>query len=190
MHFYILIRFHTQRHFRTSLSVRVSDSGHPVTYDRNVCTNNPGHKIYPCMPERSTRHHTLLHNPTVLQTKKFYTSACHPCKIYHCMLARSTWHHILLHNLTILHMKKKFATACHPRKKISYQTKLSQYSLIHPRSPHMSSFTSKYDSNTHSSRKLSFFHYFGLGLQLQLRSRSRSNQPLTLNRYISLHTNT
>ena len=70
----VLIRFHTQRSFHASLSIRVSDSDHPITYDRKFCTNNTGHKIHRWMSVHSTQHHTLLHNPTILHTKKFCAS--------------------------------------------------------------------------------------------------------------------
>ena len=74
-------------------------------YARQFCTNNPSHKIYCCMSERSTRHHTLLHNPTIIHTKTFSVPACHPRKIYRCIAARSTRYHVLPHNPTILHTK-------------------------------------------------------------------------------------
>ena len=32
------------------------------------------------MPARSTRHHTLLHNSTIIHTKTFFAPACHPHK--------------------------------------------------------------------------------------------------------------
>ena len=54
MRFYRLVRFHTRRRFRASISDRVSDAGHPVTYARKEFTNKPGHKIYRCMSKRST----------------------------------------------------------------------------------------------------------------------------------------
>ena len=120
VHFYRLVQFHTQRGFCASIYVKLSNSGHPVMYSRQFCINKPGQKIYLCMSTRSTRHHMLLHNPTILHTKTF------------------------------------FAPACQPRKKISSNTKLSQSSLIHPRSPHTSSSTSKYDSNANPSQKFSF----------------------------------
>ena len=34
-------------------------------------------KIYHCIKARSTRHHTLVHNPTILHTKTFFAPACH-----------------------------------------------------------------------------------------------------------------
>ena len=142
--------FHTRRRFCASLSVRVSNSYHSLKYGIMFLTNKPGHKIYQCMPARSTRHYTVLHN------------------------------------LTIIHAKKYFASLCHPHEKILSQGKLSQSSLIHPRSPHTSSSTSKYYSNTNSSRNISFFSYLGLDLGLGL----QSNQPLAHSRYISLHATT
>ena len=122
------------------------------------------------MTVRSTRHHTLLHNPTILRTKTFFVPAWHPRQIYCCMPARSTRHHTLLHNSTIIHTKTFFAPACHPHKKI-----LS---------------TSKYDSKTNSSGNISLFPYLGLGLELRLRLWLRSNHPRSCNRYKSLHATT
>ena len=173
MHFCRLLRFHTQRRFRPSLSVRVSDSGHPVTYARQFFTNTPGHKIYCCISACSTRHHTLLHNPTIIHVRTFVAPASHPRKIYLCMSAQSTQHHILLHNPTILHTKTFFAPACHPRKIYCYMTARStiHHMLLHntvilhtmtffalacyPRHKILS--TSKYDSKTNPSRKISLF---------------------------------
>ena len=80
MNFYRLVRFNERRCFCNSLSVRVYDSGQAVTHARKFCTNKPGHKIYRCMSARSTQHHTLLHNPTILHTKTFFVPACHPRK--------------------------------------------------------------------------------------------------------------
>ena len=71
IHFSRLVQFHTWRHFCTSLSIRVSNPGHPVTYARKLCTNKAGHKIYRCMSACSTRHCTLIPNPTILHTKTF-----------------------------------------------------------------------------------------------------------------------
>ena len=99
----ILVRFHTQRRFRASLYVRVSDSGHRVTSARKMCMNNTGYKLYRMMSVRSTRHHKILHNPTIIYTKIFFVPACHPRKIYGFVTARSTRHHTLLHNPTIIH---------------------------------------------------------------------------------------
>ena len=42
--FYRLVQFYTQGRFCASLSVRVSISGHPVTYVSQFCTNNTGQK--------------------------------------------------------------------------------------------------------------------------------------------------
>ena len=78
IHFYRLIWFHTQKRFRASLSVRVSDSVQPVTPARECFTNNTGHKIYQYVPARSTRHYMRLHNSTIIHTKIFFEPACHP----------------------------------------------------------------------------------------------------------------
>ena len=115
-------------------------------------------------------------------------------KMYCCMSARSTQHDMLLHNLTILHTNTFFAPACHPRKKILSETKLSWYSLIHPHFFHMSQSTSKYNSNTNQSWKVSLFPFlvlgFGIELWLWLGLRLCSNHPLAHYRYISLHATT
>ena len=42
----VLVQLHTQRRFCANQFVRVSNSGHPVTYARQFFTNKPGHKIY------------------------------------------------------------------------------------------------------------------------------------------------
>ena len=68
------------RRFSASLNVRVYDSDHPVTYVRKFCTNKTGRKIYRCIPARSTQHHMLLNNLTILHTKKVFVPACHPLK--------------------------------------------------------------------------------------------------------------
>ena len=80
MHFYRLLQFHTRRRFCTGLYIRVSNSGHPITYVRQFCTNKTGRKIYRCIPARSTQHHMLLNNLTILHTKKVFVPACHPLK--------------------------------------------------------------------------------------------------------------
>ena len=100
MYFCRLVQFHTRRRFRVSLSVRVSDSGHPVTYYRQFCRNKAGRNIYRCMTVHSTRHHTLINNPRVLHTKTFFAAAYHLHQIYLCMSARSTGHHKILNNPT------------------------------------------------------------------------------------------
>ena len=152
IHFYILVQFHTQNCFSASLPIRVSDSGHPVTYAGKNLQTIPAHKIYRCLSERSTRHHTILNNLTILHTKTFFTPAFHR------------------------------------RKEILSKTKMSQSLLIHPHSPHTSLFTSEYDSNTNSNRKI--FLFPSLGLFLGLRLRLWSSQPLDHNWYKSLHTTT
>ena len=105
----------------------------------------------------------------------------------------------------IIHTKKCFAPFCRPSRKISYGKKLSHSSLIHPRLPHTSFPTSKYNSNTNQSQNIPLFPYLGLGLglglglqlglrlrlrlrlRLGLRFSLRSNKPLDHNRYISIH---
>ena len=134
MHFYILVRFHTRRNFCASLSISVSVSGHPVMYARQFCSNSNGNKIYPYTSTISTHHHTLLHNPTIINTETFFAPACHMRQIYRCMSAHYTQHYTLLQNPMILHTKTFFAPACHPCKKTSP--------------------TSKYVSNKNSSQNI------------------------------------
>ena len=69
VYFYRLIWFHIWRHFCTSLSVGLYNSGQPVTSARKYCKNNPCHKLYGFTPEGSTHHYTLLHTPTIIHTK-------------------------------------------------------------------------------------------------------------------------
>ena len=71
VYFYIIIQFHPRRRFWASLSVRVSDSDHPVMYARQFFRNKPGHNIYRCMSVRSTQHHTIIHNLTILHMQTF-----------------------------------------------------------------------------------------------------------------------
>ena len=80
-------------------------------------------------------------SPFNVRRKKITNKPGH--KIYRCMLVSSTRHHTLLHNPKILRTKSFFAPACHPRQKILSKTKLSQSSLLHPRSIHTSPSTSK-----------------------------------------------
>ena len=77
MHFYRLVWFHIQRRFCASLYIRVSNSGEPVTYTRQFCTNKPGHKLHRYMPAGSTIQYILLNNNTIIHWKKTFASACH-----------------------------------------------------------------------------------------------------------------
>ena len=166
----VLVRFHTRRKFHASLSVRVSDSDHPVMYTRQFCTNDPSHKIYCCVPVRSLRHHMLPHNPTIIHPKTFFAPACHLRKIHHRISGHSTRHHTLLHNPMILHTNIFYTPDCQTCQKISS--------------------TSKYASNTHSSQKHYLFLSLGLGSRSVLRLGLQSNKPLARNRYKSLHVTT
>ena len=77
--------------------------------------------------------------------RKYCTNKpCH--KLHHYIPAHSTCHYTLLHNLTIIHAKRFLVPACHLHKKISSDTKLSHFPLLHPQTIHTSSYTSKYDS--------------------------------------------
>ena len=118
MNFHRLVQFHIQGRFCVSLAVRVSNSGHPITYSRQLCVNKLGYKIYYCMSVLSTRHHTLLHSTSILHTKTIFAPECHSYKIYQCISAHSKRHHTLLQNPMILHTKTSFAPAFHPRHKI------------------------------------------------------------------------
>ena len=81
-----------------------------------------------------------------------------PCKKLHlCIPSRSTYHYTLLRNPMIIHTKTLFAPTCHLRKKISSETKLSHYTLLHPQTLHTSSYTSKEDSKI-DSIELDNFH--------------------------------
>ena len=77
---HVLVRFQTQGRFCASLSVRISDSGHPITYTSQFCRNKPGHKIYRYMAVRSTWHHTLLHRATIIHTKTFLRQPITPAR--------------------------------------------------------------------------------------------------------------
>ena len=50
------------------------------TYARKYCTKIHGHKLNLCMPSGSTLNYTLIHTPTILNTKTFFVPACHPRK--------------------------------------------------------------------------------------------------------------
>ena len=80
MHFYRLVKFHIQRCFSASLSVRVSNAGQPVTHARKYCTNKPCHKPYCFILSGSKRRYTLTRNPTILYTQTFSVPVCHLCK--------------------------------------------------------------------------------------------------------------
>ena len=77
IHIYKLVQFHISRHFRTSPSVRVSDSGQPVKCSIKYIKNKPYHKIHRCIPARSTFYYTLLHTSMSSHTKKNFMPACH-----------------------------------------------------------------------------------------------------------------
>ena len=86
---------------------------------------------------------------TVTYTRKYCTN--NPGKKpYGCMAAVSTQNCALLNYTTILHTETFFTPAYHWRKKLSSETKMSHYSLLHPRALHMSVSTSIYDSKIYS----------------------------------------
>ena len=66
--------------------------------------------------------------------KYFINNTYH--RLHHYIPERSTQHHTILHITKILHMKSFFMPACHLRRKISYETKLSHYTLLHPYTLH------------------------------------------------------
>ena len=57
-------------------------------------------------------------------------------RLHHYITERSTQDHTIIHITKILHMKSFFMPACHLRRKISYETKLSHYTLLHPYTLH------------------------------------------------------
>ena len=105
MHLYIIVWFHIQKHFGASLSFMVSDSGHPVTYTREFFMNKPGHRIYCCVSARSTRHHTLLHNTTIIHTKTFLRQPVTRARKY-CL--RQNWHSLHWYNHSRLTHNRPF----------------------------------------------------------------------------------
>ena len=156
------VRFHKQRRFFASLFVRVSDSGHPVTYYRKVCTNNPSNKICRFMSVQSIRHHRLLHNTTILYTDTLFAPSCHPIRIYRCMQD-------IIHFYIIL----QFYTRRHFRASLS------------PAPENISHFKIRF-KHTFELNHLPFSFFRGLGFRLGL----RSNQPLSGNQYKPLHATT
>ena len=64
MHFYRLVRYHTQRNVHASLSIRVSDSGHPVKYAIKFCRNKLGQKIIAACPYAP---HNIIHFYIILR---------------------------------------------------------------------------------------------------------------------------
>ena len=139
---------------------------------KKFCTDKPGQKIYRCMSLCSTQHHTLLHNPTIIHTKKCFAPACNSRKIYRCTSELPTQHHTLLHNPTILHMKKfLWQPVTRAEKYVQDKTviffnatpTLASHVIVH--------FRKKSNS-------------LGLGLGLQY------NNKIAWNRYISLHKTT
>ena len=177
----------------------------PCDVRKTILYNNNDNKIYLWMSVRFTQYHTLLHNPTILHKKIFFAPACHHSNIYRCMTAQYTINHTILHNPTILHTKTFFASSYHPRKiyrcttahSTRHHTLLHNYTILHMKTffvptyhPCQKSFsTSKYDSNTHSSRNIYLLTFLVLGLGLYSGFGSRYNYPLSRNRYTSLHVN-
>ena len=60
--------------------------------------------------------------------------------------SRFTLHHTLLHTHMIQHMVILFAPTCNLIQKTSYDTNLSQFTPLHPRTLHTSSYSSTYDN--------------------------------------------
>ena len=84
--------------------------------------------------------------PVECARKHSKNKPCH--KLHQWILSGSTYHNIILHTPTILQTNKLFASACHPCKKISSETKMSHYPLLHPHTFHNPFSTSKVNPNT------------------------------------------
>ena len=103
MQFYRLLRFNIQKVFCNILSVMVYDSVQPVMYTRKFCKNNPGHKIYGCIPAGFTWHFILLHITTILRTKKFLRHPINRARKY-CLRQNCHILHWYTHTCFIRHI--------------------------------------------------------------------------------------
>ena len=79
IHFCILIWVHIWRHFCTSLSVRVFNSGHPVQWAIKYCMKNPCRDIHHYILALSTQHHKLINTHKIQQItyEAFFAPAYH-----------------------------------------------------------------------------------------------------------------
>ena len=85
----------TYRYFFNRLSIKVSYSVQHVKCARKYCINKPCHKLHHYISACSTCHHTLLHNPTILNTKTFFAIAC---QMNHKILYKTNMSHSTLVN--------------------------------------------------------------------------------------------
>ena len=93
IHFYILLRLHTQRNFYASLSVRLSNSGYPVNCSRKGFTDNPCHNLHNYVSSRSTHHNTFLHTHIIQHTKPFVAPDCQMCQKVHTIQTCNILHY-------------------------------------------------------------------------------------------------
>ena len=182
MHFYKLVQFHILIFFRAITYIRVSDSGHPIRYSRQYCTNKPGHKLYHCIPAHSTQHHRILHYPTILHMKTFFVPFYHPRKK---ISSKSKLSHSSLINpraLYTIQSNSEYYSKIDSIKSERFPLGQNINKLIQPK---------QVDSNKNLSRIFSLFLFsrLWLGLGLGLRLRLWSNNPLARSRYVSLHVN-
>ena len=73
---------------------------------------------------RFRRHYTLLHNCTIIHTKKLFAPECHLRKIYCWMTASSTKHHTFLHNPRNYTYKEIFHASLSPAPEIIFHFKI------------------------------------------------------------------
>ena len=165
MNFYRIVQFNTQRRFHARLYVRVSDSGHPVTYSRQFCRNKPIQKIHCCMSVRFTQHHTLLHNPTILHMKICFSQTV--TRARYTAICQHAPHYIIRFYINLLFYIQLFS----PRQPVTRPRKIFHFKI---------GFKHTSELNNYLITSLGL----GLGLWLQ------SNQTLTPNWYTSLHATT
>ena len=116
---HMLVKFTIQRHFYTSLPVRVSNSGRPVSCDRNVFTKINCHNIHNHANDNLTLHHKLLHTGMIHHTKKFLRRTFSYAIKYH-----RKWNYYNIHNYTTTHTHiKNHRTILH---KLFFHTNIHQ----------------------------------------------------------------
>ena len=102
------IKFNTQRNFRASLYIMVSDSGQHVNCARKYRTKRTYHNLQNYTPDRFTCHHTLLHTHMIKHTKTFlhqpFTFARKYCKRKNCHNIHKYEHSRLPHHSKLIHM--------------------------------------------------------------------------------------
>ena len=117
MRFKIFVWFHIRRRVNSSLSIRVSDSGHPLNCDIKCCTNKPYHKLHHFKPARSIRHYTLLHTPKIIHMKTLFAPAC---RVHKKILSKTKVSHSPLLHTFMLHTSSSTYT---------YNSKISSMKL-------------------------------------------------------------